>query len=28
MAEHNRAAFGRGDVEDARRGDPDFDLRG
>ena len=27
MAEHNRAAFSRDDVEDAKRGRPDFDLR-
>ncbi len=27
MAEHNRAAFSRADVEDARRGHPDFELR-
>jgi hypothetical protein len=27
MAEHNRAAFSRDDVEDAKRGQPDFDLR-
>jgi hypothetical protein len=24
---HNRAAFSRADVEDAKRGHPDFDLR-
>jgi hypothetical protein len=28
MAKHNRAAFSRADVEDAKRGHPDFDLRG
>jgi hypothetical protein len=27
MAAHNRAAFSEGDVEDAKRGYPDFDLR-
>jgi hypothetical protein len=27
MARHNRAAFSRADVEDAKRGYPDFDLR-
>jgi hypothetical protein len=26
MATHNRAAFSRADVEDAKRGNPDFDL--
>jgi hypothetical protein len=28
MATHNRAAFSRADVKDAKRGYPDFDLRG
>jgi hypothetical protein len=27
MATHNRAAFSRADVKDAKRGCPDFDLR-
>jgi hypothetical protein len=26
-ARHNRAAFSREDVEDSKRGHPDFDLR-